>query len=223
MGRLQREDTGWVDEHLPDWRNAIYTVDNTSYPLSTPHNKGREANAYLLYIIQHYDRLPAIIAFLHSHRDGYPVGWHTDVPGYDNVLAMQTLRIDAVKHYGYVNLRCNWIPGCPDEVRPLSSAHNNPNNVQCQMPLVWRHFFGELSDVPDVIATPCCAQFVVSREQVWKRPLEDYKRYHQWLMDTSLNDDISGRILEYLWHIIFGMDPVHCPDMNQCYRDVYGR
>jgi len=43
----------------------------------------------------------------------------------------------------------------------------------------------------------------------------------KWLLDTPLNDFTSGRVFEYLWHVIFGREPVFCPEMDQCYRDLY--
>lgn len=63
-------------------------------------------------------------------------------------------------------------------------------------------------DVPQVIATQCCAQFAVSRYQVLKRDRVEYMRFATWLMDTSYNDFTSGRVFEYLWHVIFGREPV---------------
>ncbi|KAK4508796.1 hypothetical protein PRZ48_002535 [Zasmidium cellare] len=164
------------------------------------------------------------MAFLHSHRNGFPGGWHTDAPGLDNVIAIKTLNLDFVRRNGYVNMRCQWEPGCPDWVQPLRSADSeDPENLERRMPEGWRALFGEDSEVPNVIATPCCAQFAVSREQVLKRSLEEYEWYHQWLMATEMSDGLSGRIFEYLWHVIFGMNPVYCPDVAQCYRDVYNR
>ena len=73
----------------------------------------------------------------------------------------------------------------------------------------WPHlaFTGD-EEVPQIIAAACCAQFAVSREQILERPLEDYVRYHQWLMNTTMSDEISGRIMEYAWHMIFGKEPV---------------
>ena len=62
--------------------------------------------------------------------------------------------------------------------------------------------------MPHVIGTPCCAQFAVSRDQVRKRPLEFYVGALKWLHDTALDDATSGRVFEYIWHIIFGQDPV---------------
>jgi hypothetical protein len=58
------------------------------------------------------------------------------------------------------------------------------------------------------IASACCAQFAVSRDQVLKRPLEDYVKIRQWVMDTDRDDASSGRVMEYLWHVIFGKDLV---------------
>lgn len=62
--------------------------------------------------------------------------------------------------------------------------------------------------MPEVVGVPCCSQFAVSRDQVLRRPKADYERYYNWVLSTELSDDVSGRVLEYSWHIIFGMDPV---------------
>ena len=57
-------------------------------------------------------------------------------------------------------------------------------------------------------AAACCAQFAVSKEQVLKRPVEDYIRFRDWIVHTEKNDAKSGRVMEYLWHVIFGKDSV---------------
>jgi hypothetical protein len=36
----------------------------------------------------------------------------------------------------------------------------------------------------------------------------EYLRMHKWLMNTKLDDQTSGRVFEYLWHIIFGQESV---------------
>lgn len=75
------------------------------------------------------------------------------------------------------------------------------------MPEAWRALF--LDDkVPPVIAQPCCAQFAVSRAQVLKRERGEYERYLEWLTETPLDDATSGRVFEYLWHVIFGREVV---------------
>ncbi|OJD32829.1 uncharacterized protein BKCO1_35000126 [Diplodia corticola] len=220
IGKLQSENTDWVSEKLPDWQNAIYIVDNQSAPLHTPMNKGREANPYLTYIIENYHNLPKTIVFLHPHQDGYPGGWHTDAPNHSNVWSVENLNLDFVQETGYANLRCTHIPGCPDEIQPFRDPFDPSRTSENHMLEAWQDLFGN-SDVPDVIGAACCAQFAVSRDQVLKRPLDDYVRYRKWIIDTPLEDDLSGRIIEYLWHIIFGKPAVDCPAQDQCFRDVY--
>lgn len=170
----------------------IYSVDDHTVPLHTPMNKGKEAMAYLTYLVDNYALLPEISISLHSHEKGYPVAWHTDVSGYSNVLAVKRLRLDTVRARGYVNMRCNWVPGCPDEIQPLrtTDAHRTAEHSFLD---AWKGMF-EDEPVPSIIATPCCAQFAVTREAVWKRPLGDYERFRQWLIDTPLPDHESGRI-----------------------------
>jgi len=185
-------------------------------------NKGHEANPYLTYIIEHYDRLPSTIALLHSHEDGYPRAWHTDAQDYSNVNALQSLNVDFVQRNGYANLRCIHIPGCPEEIQPFRDPYDAGRTTEHVFPAVWETLFNN-TEVPAVVGAPCCAQFAVSREQVRKRPREFYGRALQFLRDTALEDDASGRVFEYLWHIIFGQEAVYCPPLEQCYRDVYGR
>lgn len=90
MAKLEKDETSWVTEHLPDWQAAVYVVNpttNDTSALTTPMNKGHEGMAYLSYIIDNYENLPSTLAFLHSHRNGFFAGWHTDTPLYDNVDA----------------------------------------------------------------------------------------------------------------------------------------
>jgi Protein of unknown function (DUF3431) len=182
--------------------------------------------AYLTYIIDNYNAsLPSTIAFLHSHRNGFLKAWHTDSPMHNNVDAMRALQIPFVARNGYVNLRCNWNPGC--------GRHSTNTHVS---PIVWEELFNETStppvndaerwktSMPDArsskedrekamylrghTAAACCAQFAVSREQVLRRPIEDYIRFRDWVIHTEKNDAKSGRVMEYLWHVIFGKDSV---------------
>ena len=234
MAKLEQEDTDWVAANLPEWvfsltrlspsfsnfspswQQAIYTVNPTSpAPLTTPMNKGHESMAYLSYIIDHYDTLPATLVFIHSHRAGFLTAWHTDTPLHDNVDALRTLQLPYVQANGYVNLRCNWNPGC--EERHRLNKHITPQ--------IWYDLFAGTSSfktstandsslqdspmsAPALVGAACCAQFAVSRDRVRQRPLSDYQWFRQWVVDTTLNDAKSGRVMEYMWHIIFGMDAV---------------
>ncbi|KAF2494052.1 hypothetical protein BU16DRAFT_512310 [Lophium mytilinum] len=222
MGRLAREDIDWVAEDLPDWERYIYAVDDANSTLHTAANKGKEAMPYLTFIIDNYHNLPKIMAFIHSHRGGWPQAWHNDAPGYMAKNMLDRLRIDYVQKNGYVNLRCIHNPGCPDEMQMFRQPPLGELGVEGYMLEVWQRFF-DGTEPPRVIATPCCAQFAVSRDQVLKRPLDDYVDFRRWLLETELVDDISGRIMEYLWHIIFGREPVYCPAAEECSCEVFGK
>ncbi|OQE21148.1 hypothetical protein PENSTE_c012G07471 [Penicillium steckii] len=110
----------------------------------------------------------------------------------------------------------------------------------------------------DAVRAQCCAQFVVSRERVWQHTREEYIALRQWLLDGSLrgeansrsgvssrrdqdgvvapvDDKVAGRILSYLWHILFaeigsdgliGLESLNkaaCPSAEECYCRLYGR
>ncbi|KAL8934068.1 MAG: hypothetical protein Q9216_006087 [Gyalolechia sp. 2 TL-2023] len=165
-------------------------------------NKGHEAMAYLTYIIDNYDSLPSTIAFLHPHNSGFLSAWHTGTPLHSNAEALNFLNASTVQKNGYVNLRCNSNPGCIEE-------HLKNKFVTAD---VWREIFQGTTtanqEVPSRVGAACCAQFAVSRNRVLERPLSDYEKLRQWIIETDKTDRISGRIFEYLWHIIFGMQPV---------------
>ena len=240
IAKMAAENTSWVTDELHDWQHAIYHMDDPNWILHPPVNKGRESMAYLTFvcdklpwsrtnihlmlpqIISHYAVLPEVVVFLHPHRNGWPQAWHTDAADYDNVNSIRGLRLDYVRENGYANMRCIEVPGCPDEVQPFR------NDVEREYEIAFADaytymFGGNHSTVPHTFATPCCAQFAVSAERVRKRPLEDYVRYRQWLIDTTLENYDSGRVMEYLWHVIFGKDPVWCPELHQCWCDQFGR
>ena len=46
--------------------------------------------------------------------------------------------------------------------------------------------------------------------------------YRAWLLDTSLDDKTSGRLLEYSWQYIFTGNFEFCPSQHKCYCDGYG-
>lgn len=198
-------------------------MDNESAAFHVPKNKGREAMAYLTYLIDRYSHLPSTIAFIHSHRDGYPQAWHTDADDYSIVNVLRNLQIQYVQEQGYVNLRCIHDPGCPAEIQPFREPYEEHRSAEHEFSEVWKYMFGKESLVPPRVGVACCSQFAVSRDQVLKRSVNEYKRYREWILQTGLGDDVSGRIMEYLWHIIFGREPVFCPDVRECYCRTFGR
>jgi hypothetical protein len=193
--------------NISRWRSVIYTVDDTNAPTHTPKNKGREALAYLQYLVDHYDDLPDVVVFLHSHRDGVIAGWHIDTMDYSNVDSVRALQKEFVQQAGFVNLRCQLSPGCPSAIQPFRQPPNPESPGEAHYAAAWKQLFpGE--PVPREIAAPCCSQFAVSREQILQRPRTDYQRMYDWVMDNDLPDEATSNIMEYSWHIVFGKDPV---------------
>jgi hypothetical protein len=113
----------------------------------------------------------------------------------------------------------------------------------------------------DAVRAQCCAQFVVARDRVWQHSRDEYIALRQWLLDGSSDsgtdkplqssnvaprdDRVAGRILSYVWHILFikqgesnaqssspgaysGVDleqlnALACPHADECYCRLYGR
>ncbi|RFU28377.1 hypothetical protein B7463_g7972, partial [Scytalidium lignicola] len=227
VASVKKDDTSWIQKHVPGWKVFRYIVDNASAQLTVPKNKGREAMVYLTYLIDFYDNLPDITVFMHSDR----YQWHNDDPLYDGVPMLKSLQIPYLISEGYANLRCVWTLGCPSELHPDSDKQikdqttiEDPKSAKTTEH-AYPEAFAELfpsEELPSAVGVPCCAQFAVSRQQVHARPIQDYERYRQWLLNTTLEDQISGRILEYSWHMIFGKPNQHCPNAKDCYCNTYG-
>lgn len=93
-------------------------------------------------------------------------------------------------------------------MHPLSPTHPSDwerRRVEAQEAYAnaYRQLFPGI-DVPVVVGTTCCAQFAASRTAIRRRPRSDYVHFRKWLLGTKLKDEISGRVFEYVWHIIFG-------------------
>jgi hypothetical protein len=221
VASMRRENVSWLHDYLPDWKKNIYVVDDPDADLTVPTNKGREAMVFLSYIIDRYDSLPGNVVFHHAER----FQWHNDNPDYDALPLLQRLRVPYLKEAGYVNLRCAWILGCPAEIRPHLDESPPVKDEPIHAKHVYKSGFQQLfpgEPVPDVIGVTCCSQFAVRRETIHTRPLADYVRYRKWLTTSPLGDALSGRILEYSWHIMFGKKSIHCPKAGDCYCKLYG-
>ncbi|KAF2213329.1 hypothetical protein CERZMDRAFT_67553 [Cercospora zeae-maydis SCOH1-5] len=219
------DDTTWLNA-LADWPRAIYVTDDRRAALKVPKNKGREGMVYLTYIIDHYDQLPNVAVFSHSKR----YQWHNDDPLYDGLSVLSRLNLSHVESLGYTNLRCVWSVGCPDEIEPMVEAAlpppaSDPKSNDARAGSFYKAAFEQMFPnvtVPETVGAPCCAQFAVTAAKIRERPKADYERVRDWLLETPLRDSLSGRVLEYMWHVIFGQKAVHCPDPTECYCKLYG-
>ncbi|PGG95887.1 hypothetical protein AJ79_09824 [Helicocarpus griseus UAMH5409] len=216
--RLKKEDAGWMTAELKNIEQFVYVVDDPAAPLHPPVNKGHEVMVYLTYLIDHYDNLPDIMIFMHSHR----VSWHNEEPlAWDAVGSINRLSSERVTREGYMNMRCNWGPGCPDWMHPGKMEEDAGKQEETMLAKSWSQLFPRV-EIPEVLAQPCCAQFAISRERALALPKSRYIFYRDWLLRTELSDYISGRVWEYLWHVVFTGQNVFCPEQHVCYCDGFG-
>ncbi|KAB8364860.1 hypothetical protein FH972_024721 [Carpinus fangiana] len=246
VASMMSDDTVWLHQFFPYWRKAIYVMDDITANLTVQLNKGRESTAYLTYIIDNYDELPSSMIFLHAAR----YQWHNEDPLYgvfslphstkvtadhyeDGVPAILNLRLDYLQKHGYANLRCTWRLGCPAAIFPFSmlskigaalEPHNDRANTAAGFAQAYKELFPGTTnkDVPTAVGVPCCAQFALSSSAVRARPVEDYIRVRNLLWTTKLPDAVSGRVLEYVWHILMGKSAEYCPDAQDCFCGKFG-
>ena len=101
-----------------------------------------------------------------------------------------------------MNLRCVWTIGCPAEIKPVEDEGHTNGGVPSAKGIfkqAW-HELMPASPVPEVVAVSCCSQFGVTRETIQRRPVEDYIGFRDWLLTTPLDDSLSGRVFEFMWH-----------------------
>jgi len=217
VASMRAEKTSWFFEYFPDWHKSVYVVDDENAELTVEKNKGRESMVYLTYIIDNYDNLPEFMLFIHSQR----YQWHNDDPYYDGVPMLKNFQLPYLNRQGYVNLRCVWVLGCPDEIHPFTDGHRDDVHAEEYFMKAFKELFpGE--EVPAAVGVSCCAQFGLARWKVKELPKSEYERIRKWLLDTALPDELSGRIMEYSWHMLFGNGPIHCPTAASCYCNVFG-
>ena len=226
IAKLAEEDTEWIAKFIGDDRSltpAIYTVDDPNADLTVPKNKGHEVMVYLTYIIDHYYNLSDVTMFMHSHQ----IAWHNnDLLDSNAVNIIRRLNGQKVMRDGYMNLRCHLDPGCPDHIHPVLDTETSDDTLNIPEAVVmgkaWLELFPDATAPPKVLSQPCCAQFAVSQDRIQSIPLERYVFYRDWLLNTPLKDNLSGRVWEYVWQYIFAGVEEFCPIESICYCDGYG-
>jgi hypothetical protein len=135
---------------------------------------------------------------------------------------IENLSNERVNREGYMNMNCGWAPGCVDGLRMDTLYLDRQKDQEKQaVGKVWSNFFPS-TPLPKIIRNACCAQFAASREIIHATPRASFAHYRDWLLTTDLEDEISGRVFEQLWHIIFTGRAELCPNQVGCYCDGYG-
>ena len=218
VARMQEDDIAWMSENLPGIDFNVYIANDAKAQLHPPKNKGHEVMIYLTFIIDHYEQLPDIVLFMHAHRFTHH---NSEIFGFDAIPMIERLSNEYVIRQGYVNMRCDWSPGCPQGLRPGAPHEALDKQEEVVLSRCWYELFPNDS-LPETIAQACCAQFAVSKERLQSIPKSRYVFYRDWMMRTPLSDYISGRIWEYSWQLLFTNQTVFCPDEYTCYCDGFG-
>ena len=160
-------------------------------------NIANEATTYLYYIIHNYDNLPNNMIFIHDENES----WH---------------------HEGKITEKIyEWIEEYEENGKTYYEVNNRPqivkNFVNKTHEKFWNDifqpYFGDYDKCKKVDGK-CCAQFIVSKQNVRKNPKELYERYYNWLITNTSgegngdeNDPYSGhetgRYAEYTWNTLF--------------------
>lgn len=214
------EDVRWVPEVAASWPDggAGYTIvekgrgsDGGAH--GVPVNKGKEASAYLSYVLERWSHLPEWSFFVHGNL----TSWHHDGTLGERLEAAWQLA--TAKHRTYVEINNFRQIGGLDRARgPLLSA-DEPNVSRRVTPHQldeWRREYLEphvnFGATDWVRGSVCCAQFLVHRSQILRHPRRMYERLYEWSTDAARDDYVEGRFLEYAWHVIWGDEEARNPD-----------
>lgn len=224
--QIPGEDLNWLLKLLPTWRNQVITLDASFARLHAGAQRvdaGRVAAAYLDWLITNYDALSPTMVFvgpgLEKQADD-AARWR--IPDKELVQSIRDLSVEHVQKEGYAPLVCPSVKECEDAIKPFRSPSDEFRTLEVQMAKAWQGLFNN-TDVPDMLAGAGGKEFVVSKEQVRKRKVEEYVRYWEWLATTKMDDETAGRVVERLWHVVFGRESAWCPEEQVCRCEVFGR
>jgi len=158
------------------------TDDGTKPVMMTP-NVAREAPAFLRFIVDHYDNLPARTVFLHGHR----TSWHDK----DEAVVLRYLRWDL--DFANLNWQAKYRIG-PNSVGGVGFRYDY---IKLAWPKVFQPWFG---DMPPYFDMFCCGQFLVSRDNLRAVPLAFWRSYLDFATTTDILSGPDLSIMyEHMW------------------------
>jgi len=206
--------------------------------LTTIANLGREASAYLAFIVQHYDEMPDAMAFVMAKR----VAYHnanllpSHAPAWRNngdlLALLPRLRWPdadagaapgvATAAPGYVplnyqNYRCESLSQWAHSSKSMCGGRcaNKTGDANFNASAVWGELMAPYGLGPQLrdVCYYCCSQFAVSRAAVRARP----RALYEGLLALALSDGAkhAAWLLEFTWHVIFGR-PARLPRVAGC-------
>lgn len=187
------EDTTWTTplvEH--GFRVIVYDhIRQPNNPYYVPVNQGREASAYLKYIIDHYDHLPTFQIFLQAEDRA----WHHNGSLSNRILSMYKKKTPITQHYKNLN------KVCLGNIQNQITAHTFYFFDTFLAPYIGNRekYFGDWTP-----GNLCCAQFIVHKSRILKYPLKFYQDIYNWILTSKqLDEKGKGHMLEWTWFLIF--------------------
>ncbi|EJT79783.1 hypothetical protein GGTG_04866 [Gaeumannomyces tritici R3-111a-1] len=223
--------TAWLTEAnlagllgLPADKVALkrYVADDPKAEYHPVTNKGHETSAYLTYLSTHYEKLPDVAIFMHASE--FP--WHTELMMLGSMsYVLQRIDMNHILKYGYTNLRVSWMSGCPDWINTTISAKDSGKKEEPLVKQAWIDNFAAKGaahrSAPEILGVPCCNQFAVTRAAMQRNKKAQYDRSLEWLQTTPLDDTLSGRVWEHMFHYMFTGKAVECPLERKAYCSLY--
>lgn len=172
-------DLTWLLYYLGDF--CVVVVDHQDFDgrdattVAIP-NVGREGHNFFHFIIHHYSALPGHTAFIHGHRFSHHQGDH------DLAVILRYARWDLP----YVNLNY----GGQYRISPEGVLAHYYLYMASVWPILFEPYFGR---IPPYFDIDCCAQFIVSRENLLWAPLAFWRNYSDWAA-TPTNLDANGAL-----------------------------
>jgi hypothetical protein len=121
------------------------------------------------------------------------------------IFSLNHLDLREVQRREFLNLRVTWGVGCStgsiNTSRLIMESWSDAPE-QKEMQEAFRANFN-VYNIPEILATPCCSQIAVTKERILSVPREQYLHHINWLLDTRLPDNISGRTWEHMWQYLF--------------------
>jgi hypothetical protein len=197
-----KEKLSWLSES--PWKVVVCDKEGSELqnifkpePSCLCKNVGRETTSYLKFIIANYENLPEKIAFIHGHEEA----WHQLGPNLDQSQTffksklLNLILVSDTDNNPYLTLNNCW----------FDDRMQGNKNFEYLLE-IWDEHFKPFLRMPapknKEILHDCCAQFIVSKDLILRKPKQAYQYWHELFFDHKMDSMRLGYCFEYVWHLI---------------------
>ena len=169
------------------------SIESEDFDVVHMQNIGREAYAYIKYIIDNYENLSDFNIFIQDDIDNH-------VHNKNDFIKFCDDHIKNGKDFGLYPCRYRKGGSGPIIKRTIKNGINCRGMKELPARDSVKLFCEKFNiSLPDIYSTWTCAHFIVSRKRILKHKKEFYSSILDWLPSHNKNDFI----LEHVWHLIF--------------------